>query len=80
MHVFQLAFSSKKGAQNIFKQMENWDQKLIVLPENVDNFDWQTFQQEYRDYIDLAKMAQLIPVVGAAVGAVVQLCGDWRRD
>ena len=70
LHVFQLAFSSKKGAQNIFKQMENWDQKLIVLPENVDNFDWQTFQQEYRDYIDLAKIAQLLPIVGAAVGAV----------
>ncbi|RYF21417.1 MAG: EcsC family protein, partial [Flavobacteriales bacterium] len=27
-------------------------------------------QQEYRDYIDLAKLAQLLPVVGAAVGAV----------
>ncbi|HEX8505766.1 MAG TPA: EcsC family protein, partial [Hymenobacter sp.] len=24
----------------------------------------------YRDYIDLAKMAQLVPVIGAAVGAV----------
>ncbi|MGI8581540.1 MAG: EcsC family protein, partial [Chitinophagaceae bacterium] len=33
--------------------------------------DWRTFQQEYRDYIDLAKMAQLIPVIGAPVGVVV---------
>ena len=70
LHIFQLAFSSKEGSQKVFKQMQNWDQKLIVLPESVDNFDWQTFQQEYRDYIDLAKMAQLLPVVGAAVGAV----------
>lgn len=70
LHIFQLAFSSKVGAQNVLKQMENWDQKLIVLPESAENFDWQTFQQEYRDYIDLAKMAQLLPVVGAAVGAV----------
>lgn len=70
LHIFQLAFSSKIGAQNIFQQMQNWDQKLIVLPESADQFDWQTFQQEYRDYIDLAKMAQLLPVVGAAVGAV----------
>jgi uncharacterized protein (DUF697 family) len=70
LHVFQLAFSSKKGAQNVFKQVENWNEKLIVLPESADNFDWQTFQQEYRDYIDLAKMAQLLPIVGAAVGAV----------
>ena len=70
LHIFQLAFSSKKGAQNIFQQMQNWDEKLIVLPENADQFDWQNFQQEYRDYIDLAKLAQLLPVVGAAVGAV----------
>ncbi|WP_316787192.1 EcsC family protein [Pedobacter frigiditerrae] len=70
LHIFQLAFSSKIGTQNVYKQMQNWDQKLIVLPESADQFDWQTFQQEYRDYIDLAKMAQLLPIVGAAVGAV----------
>ncbi len=70
LHIFQLAFSSKKGSQRVYEQMQNWDEKLIVLPENADEFDWQTFQQEYRDYIDLAKLAQLLPVVGAAVGAV----------
>ena len=70
LHIFQLAFSSKKGSQNIFKAMQNWDEKLMVLPESAENFDWQTFQQEYRDYIDLAKLAQLLPVVGAAVGAI----------
>jgi hypothetical protein len=36
-----------------------------------DDFDWRTFQREYRDYIDLAKLAQLLPVVGAPIGAVV---------
>lgn len=70
LHIFQLAFSSKTGSQKVFNQMENWDEKLFLLPENGDGFDWQTFQQEYRDYIDLAKLAQLLPVVGAAVGAV----------
>lgn len=70
LHIFQLAFSSKTGTQRVFQEMQNWDQKLIVLPESADQFDWQTFQQEYRDYIDLAKMAQLLPVVGAAVGAI----------
>lgn len=70
LHIFQLAFSSKIGSQKVLAQMENWDEKLLELPENSDQFDWQTFQQEYRDYIDLAKLAQLLPVVGAAVGAV----------
>ncbi len=70
LHVFQLAFSSKLGAQQVLKQMENWNNRLYVLPESAAQFDWQTFQQEYRDFIDLAKLAQLIPVVGAAVGVV----------
>jgi hypothetical protein len=41
------------------------------LPDDIKQFDWRTFQQEYRDYLDIAKMAQLIPVIGAPVGLVV---------
>lgn len=70
LHVFQLAFSSKKHQKHVYMNMLNWDEKLHQLPDKADNFDWRTFQQEYRDYIDLAKLAQLLPVVGAAVGAV----------
>ena len=71
LHIFQLAFSSHQGRINIFKQIEDWENYQRTLPEDVDQFNWRTFQQEYRDYIDLAKMAQLIPVIGAAVGAIV---------
>ncbi|WP_316822375.1 EcsC family protein [Pedobacter gandavensis] len=70
LYIFQLAFSSQQGRTKIFMHMEDWENKLHLIPENVDSFDWKTFQQEYRDYIDLAKLAQLLPVVGAAVGAV----------
>lgn len=41
------------------------------LPHDLEQFDWRNFQQEYRDYIDLAKMAQLIPIIGAPVGIIV---------
>lgn len=34
-----------------------------------ENFDWRIFQQEYRDYIDIAKMLQMVPGIGAVVGA-----------
>ena len=51
--------------------MENWDQKSKELPADIHQFDWRRFQQEYRDYIDLAKMAQLVPVIGAPVGVIV---------
>ena len=37
----------------------------------MNKFDWRSFQQEYRDFIDIAKLLQLIPGVGAAVGAYV---------
>ncbi|GAB3813063.1 hypothetical protein GCM10028895_04710 [Pontibacter rugosus] len=51
--------------------MADWESQKQVLPEDINQFNWRTFQQEYRDYIDLAKMAQLIPVIGAPVGAIV---------
>jgi len=71
LHIFQLAFSSHEHRRNVFLQMQDWDQKKNQLPEDVNAFDWRMFQQEYRDYIDLAKMAQLIPGIGAVVGIVV---------
>ena len=71
LHIFQLAFSSQERRQEVYRQMERWDEQSQLLPEDINQFDWLTFQLEYRDYIDLAKMAQLIPGVGAAVGLVV---------
>ena len=71
LHVFQLAFSSQERRQEVYRQMERWDEQSQQLPDDINQFDWLTFQLEYRDYIDLAKMAQLIPGVGAAVGLVV---------
>ena len=71
LYIFQLAFSSQQGRNEVYKHILNWQGYSNTLPDDVSEFDWRSFQQEYRDYIDLAKMAQLIPVIGAAVGAVV---------
>ncbi|ALD21147.1 EcsC family protein [Hymenobacter sp. DG25A] len=70
LHIFQLAFSSQQTRNEVYQRIANWETYRLTLPTDVNEFDWRTFQQEYRDYIDLAKMAQLIPVIGAAVGAV----------
>ncbi len=51
--------------------MQHWDEQSKSLPNDINQFEWRSFQQEYRDYIDLAKLAQLIPVIGAPVGALV---------
>ncbi len=65
LHVFQLAFSSDEIRKETLKVMEHWDERKQVLVE----MDWRKFQQEYRDYIDFVKMMQLVPGIGAFVGA-----------
>jgi uncharacterized protein (DUF697 family) len=71
LYIFELAFSSDQKRKEIYLKLQDWENISHQLPEDIHEFDWRTFQQEYRDYIDLAKMAQLVPVIGAPVGAVV---------
>jgi len=71
LHIFELAFSSHEHRRNVYLKMTGWSEKSKELPDDINQFDWRRFQQEYRDYLDLAKMAQLIPVIGAPVGIVV---------
>lgn len=71
LFIFQLAFSSQEKRKEVYKNVENWQAYKSTLPDDINQFDWRTFQQQYRDYIDLAKLAQLVPVIGAPVGAVV---------
>ena len=71
LYIFQLAFSSQEQRRKVYLQLENWNNEKQTLPQDINHFDWRIFQQEYRDYIDIAKMAQLIPIIGAPVGVVV---------
>jgi hypothetical protein len=72
LRVFELAFSGADHRAQVLHALEGWD--AASHPGDFEHFDWRTFQQEYRDYIDLPKMAQMIPLIGAPVGAVV----NWR--
>ena len=71
LQIFQLAFSSQQHRRIVYQQIVDWDEKQKLLPAESKDFDWRSFQQEYRDHIDLAKMAQLVPGIGAVVGFVV---------
>jgi uncharacterized protein (DUF697 family) len=66
LYVFQLAFSSDDVRRQTLSDIENWE----VHKEELVEMDWRKFQQEYRDYIDLAKMLQLVPGIGAIVGGI----------
>jgi len=69
LYIFQLAFSSATHRRDVYEKLPAWRQQS--KPASIDEFDWRSFQQQYRDYIDLAKLAQLVPIIGAPVGAVV---------
>jgi hypothetical protein len=71
LHIFELAFSSDSHRRDVYLKMIDWENKSRNLPDDINQFDWRNFQQEYRDYLDIAKMAQLIPVIGAPIGFVV---------
>lgn len=71
LHIFELAFSSDAHRKSVYLKMTDWETKCNSLPEDINQFEWRNFQQEYRDYIDLAKMAQLVPIIGAPVGVFV---------
>ena len=73
LHIFHLAFASARRRPEALADLEKWLAD-IDQPQVLTDYDWRTFQIEYRDHIDLAKMAQLLPLVGAPVGAVV----NWR--
>ena len=70
-YIFELTFSGQPHRKKIYALMEDWDHYQKQLPDDINAFDWRSFQQEYRDYIDIAKLLQLVPGIGAAVGALV---------
>ncbi len=70
LHIFEIAFSSHTHRKVIYLKIKNWDEYSKTLPEDIEQFDWRKFQQEYRDYIDIAKMAQLVPIIGAPIGVI----------
>ncbi len=71
LHIFQLTFSSQEKRKIIVELMADWESRKDELPADWHAFDWKTFQLDYRDHIDLAKLVQLIPGIGAVAGAWV---------
>ena len=71
LHIFELAFSSHEHRRQVYFKITDWEGRSKELPDDINQFDWRSLQQEYRDYLDIAKIAQLVPVIGAPVGIVV---------
>lgn len=72
LNVFQLAFSGQTKKKALLNKIKNWEHQASLFRETgsyAEQLDWQQLQQEYRDTIDFRKMLQLIPGIGAVVGA-----------
>lgn len=70
--IFQLAFSSQEKRFKLYKVIQNWEQNMESWPVeegDLQQIDWEQFQKEYRDAIDFRKTLQLLPGLGAVVGA-----------
>lgn len=81
--IFQLTFSSDDTRRKSYSKISSWDETLnqIEVRKKYAEYDWKAFQLEYRDYIDLPKLLQMIPGVGAIVGAYVNYHFlDWLGE
>lgn len=67
--VFELVFSHPERRRHVLSVIGSWGEG--DAPRSIAEYDWRTFQQEYRDSIDLPKLLQLVPGIGAPVGAIV---------
>ncbi len=76
--IFQLAFSSQEKRHEVLDTILHWDEKSIHFPSPLEtmneenttvHINWEQLQMEYRDAIDFRKTLQLLPGIGAAVGA-----------
>lgn len=65
LHIFLLAFSSGTIRKETLETIEDWELRRNEL----EDIDWFKLQQEYRDCIDLSKLLQIVPGIGALIGA-----------
>lgn len=72
LYIFQLAFSGHEHKLATYETVCHWDKVALSFPPGehaIRSVDWEKLQQEYRDSIDFRKMLQLVPGIGAIVGA-----------
>ncbi|PAD38187.1 EcsC family protein [Terribacillus sp. 7520-G] len=67
LQIFSATFSSGETRVKLWEEIRHWND----VSGAIEDVNWRVLQQEYRDYIDLIKMVQLLPGVGAFVGAII---------
>lgn len=70
LKVFQLAFSSPENRKYNFTQVKNWEKQSTLSRQTVaESISWRDFYMDYKQYIEFRKLLQILPGIGAVVGA-----------
>ncbi len=69
--IFQLAFSGDISRKKIYEVLKYWEENKREISKSTyeDVMAWREFYAEYRESIELRKILQFIPGLGAIVGA-----------
>lgn len=87
LKVFLLAFSGDVSRKTVFKEIKEWgtikEKEISNTYEEI--MDWREFYSEYKESIEFKKMLQIVPGIGAIVGAwanydLVQELGNTARN
>ena len=70
LHVFQLAFSSPERRQANFEQVKQWEKTALETRQTIaESIAWRDFYMDYKQYIEFRKLLQILPGIGAVIGA-----------
>lgn len=70
LHVFQLAFSSPERRQANFEQVKQWEKTALDTRQMIaESIAWRDFYMDYKQYIEFRKLLQILPGIGAVIGA-----------
>lgn len=72
LQLFQLNYASEQQRSKLYGALKDWPLTRLQWQsehEYVSSMDWEQFQTDYRDSLDFRKMLQLLPGIGAVVGA-----------
>lgn len=70
LRVFQLAFSSPEQRRSNFAKIEHWEKTSLRSRQTVaESIMWRDFYMDYKQYIEFRKLLQILPGIGAVIGA-----------
>ena len=64
LHIFELTFSGFDRQRQLLEIIVDWNEQKKRLPATIGEYDWRSFQQEYRDTLMSRSYCSSYPVLG----------------